>query len=161
MLWKNSSDTFAYKVNISANRNFTIRGVLSKIARIYYPLWSLWTSDCQSKKIYEKQWLIKLEWNENLPLHVSRQWENFIATLPELESIKVQRCFLKVNLKSVVMNGFADASSKAYSAVIYFQTVSSTNERTSQLLCQKSHVVPTKVKAIPRLELSACFHLQS
>ncbi|GFQ84405.1 integrase catalytic domain-containing protein [Trichonephila clavata] len=99
-------------------------------------------------------------WNsERLPPDISQQWENFIKTLPVLEKIKVPRCFLKISAISVVLHGFADASSKTYGAVIYMQTVSIAEESNCQLLCSKSHVAPTKLVTIPRLELCACLLL--
>lgn len=93
----------------------------------------------ESKVPRQQLWLLKLEWNKNLPAHISQQWKNFIRTLPELESIKEVRCFLKVgvNVESVVLNGFADVFSRAYGTVIYTQTVSITNEITSQLFFVK------------------------
>ncbi|GFQ85816.1 integrase catalytic domain-containing protein [Trichonephila clavata] len=51
------------------------------------------------------------------------------------------------------------ASSKAYGAVVYMQTVSITEESNCQLLCSKSRVAPTKLVTIPRLELCACLLL--
>lgn len=59
----------------------------------------------------------------------------------------------------MILNRLADASSKDYGAVIYIQTVSNTHEITSQRICTKSRVAPTKVMTIPRLELSICFFL--
>ncbi|GFQ65677.1 integrase catalytic domain-containing protein [Trichonephila clavata] len=84
----------------------------------------------------EKLWLLKLDWYEILPPDISQQWENFIKTLPDLEKIKVPRCFLKISAIGVVLHGFADASSKAYGAVVYMQTVSITEESNCQLLCK-------------------------
>ncbi|GFW58655.1 integrase catalytic domain-containing protein [Trichonephila clavipes] len=97
----------------------------------------------------QQLWLLKLDWNETLPPDVSIQWRNFIQTLKDIESIHVPRCFLAVPTKFVVLNGFADASSKAYGAVIYVQT----NETTNQLLCSKSRLAPIKSTTILRLEL--------
>ncbi|GFX13384.1 integrase catalytic domain-containing protein [Trichonephila clavipes] len=103
----------------------------------------------------QQLWLLKLDWNETLPPDVSTQWKNFIQTLKDIESIHVPRCFLVVPTKFVVLNGFADASSKAYGAVIYVQT----NETTNQLLCSKSRLAPIKSMTIPRLELCSCLLL--
>lgn len=74
---------------------------------------------------------------------------------------KVPRCFLKADAKYMVLNGFADVSSRAFGAVIYIQTVFNTNEITSQLLCRKSNVAPTKVITMPRHELSTSFFQQN
>ncbi|GBM44342.1 hypothetical protein AVEN_20380-1 [Araneus ventricosus] len=107
----------------------------------------------------QQLWLLKLDWYEILPPDISQQWENFIKTLPDLEKIKIPRCFLKTNAIHVILHGFADASSKGYGAVIYFQTVPIDEESNCRLLCSKSRVAPTKIMTIPRLELSACLLL--
>ncbi|GFU36556.1 integrase catalytic domain-containing protein [Trichonephila clavipes] len=114
----------------------------------------LWDSPgpviAKAKIFMQQLWLLKLDCNETLPPDVPTQWRNFIQTLKDIESIHVPRCFLVVPFtKSVVLNGFADASSKAYGAVIYVQT----NETTNQLLCSKSRLAPIKSTTILRLEL--------
>ncbi|GFW32946.1 integrase catalytic domain-containing protein [Trichonephila clavipes] len=134
MLWDSSGDYFTYKVTTSTDCNYTKRDVLSQIARIYDPLGLLGPVIAKAKIFMQQLWLLKLDWNETLPPDVSTQWRNFIQTLKDIESIHVPRCFLVVPTKFVVLNGFADASSKAYGAVIYVQT----NETTNQLLCSKS-----------------------
>ncbi|GFS79813.1 integrase catalytic domain-containing protein [Trichonephila clavipes] len=149
MLWDSSGNSFTYKVTTSTDCNYTKRDVLSQIARIYDPLGLLGPVIAKAKIFMQQLWLLKLDWNETLPPDVSTQWRNFIQTLKDIESIHVPRCFLVVPKKFVVLNGFADASSKAYGAVIYVQT----NEATNQLLCSKSRLAPIKSMTIPRLEL--------
>ncbi|GFW31193.1 uncharacterized protein TNCV_2577751 [Trichonephila clavipes] len=149
MLWDSSGDSFTYKVTTSTDSNYTKRDVLSRTARIYDPLGLLGPVIAKAKIFMQQLWLLKLDWNETLPPDVSTQWRNFIQTLKDIESIHVPRCFLIVPTKFVVLNGFADASSKAYGAVIYVQT----NETTNQLLCNKSRLAPIKSMTIPRLEL--------
>nr|XP_042900823.1 uncharacterized protein LOC122269859 [Parasteatoda tepidariorum] len=159
MLWNSLTDSFTYKVTTSTDCNYTKRDVLSQIARIYDPLGLLGPVIVKAKIFMQQLWLLQLDWNEALPPDVSKQWENFIKTLPDIESIHVPRCFLEVSARFVVLHGFADASSKAYGAVIYIQGVSNSNEVTTQLLCSKSRVAPTKSMTIPRLELCSCLLL--
>ncbi|GFT01982.1 integrase catalytic domain-containing protein [Trichonephila clavipes] len=155
MLWDSSSDSFTYKVTTSTDCNYTKRDVLSQIALIYDPLGLLGPVIAKAKIFMQQLWLLKVDWNETLPPDVSTQWRNFIQTLKDIESIHVPRCFLVVPTIFVVLNGFSDASSKAYGAVIYVQT----NETTNQLLCSKSRLAPIKSITIPRLELCSCLLL--
>ncbi|GFQ82484.1 uncharacterized protein TNCT_248831 [Trichonephila clavata] len=67
----------------------------------------------------QQLWLLKLTWNEILPSELSQQWEAFIDTLQYLETISVPRCVLLTSVKSIIVQGFADASSNAYGAVVY------------------------------------------
>ena len=56
--------------------------------------------------------------------------------------------------KVVEIHGFADASRKAYCAVIYL-VYDMGGERKVKLLCSKAQVAPLKELTIPRLELMA------
>ncbi|KAG8192160.1 hypothetical protein JTE90_027802 [Oedothorax gibbosus] len=51
--------------------------------------------------------------------------------------------------------GFADASEKAYGAVIYAVSTDSSGRTASKLVCSKSRLAPMKTVTIPRLELCA------
>ncbi|GBM04168.1 hypothetical protein AVEN_115538-1 [Araneus ventricosus] len=159
MIWNSVSDTFTYKANVNINHSYTKRDVLSQIAGIYDPIGLLGPVISKAKIFMQQFWLLKLDWYEILPPDILQQWENFIKTLPDLEKIKIPRCFLKTNAIRVILHGFADASSKDYGAVIYFQTVPIDEESNCRLLCSKSRVAPTKIMTIQRLELSACLLL--
>ncbi|GFS38910.1 integrase catalytic domain-containing protein [Trichonephila inaurata madagascariensis] len=143
MIWNSVSDTFIYKDNVSLNHSCTKLNVLSQIARIYDTFVLIGPVISKAKIFMQQVWLLKLDWYEILPPDISQQWENFVKTLPDLEKIKIHRCFLKISAISVVVHGLADASSKAYCAVIYMQTVSIAEEPNCQLLCSKSRVAPT------------------
>ncbi|GFQ77683.1 integrase catalytic domain-containing protein [Trichonephila clavata] len=159
LLWNSFSDTFTYKVSVRKTLRFTKRDVLSQIARIYDPLGLLGPVISKAKIFMQQLWLLKLTWNEILPSELSQQWEAFIDTLQYLETISVLRCVLLTSVKSIIVQGFADSSSKAYGAVVYIQAVSKTGETRSQLLCSKSRGAPLKMMTIPRLELAACLLL--
>ena len=159
MLWNSLSDTFTYKVNINTSSNFTKRDVLSQIARIYDPLGLLGPVISKAKIFMQELWLLKLDWNEKLPPNICEQWHSFIKTLPDLQYLKIPRCFSTTDSECIILHGFADTSSRAYSAVIYLLSTSNTNESYSILLCSKSRVAPIKIMTVPRLELSYCLLL--
>ncbi|GFQ73985.1 integrase catalytic domain-containing protein [Trichonephila clavata] len=154
LLWNSVSDTFTYKVSVSKTPRFTKRDVLSQIARIYDPLGLLGPVIANAKIFMQQLWLLKLTQNKILPSELSQQWDAFINKLQYLEAPSVPKCVLLTSVKSIIVQGFADASSKAYGAVVYIQAVSKTGETRSQLLCSTSRVAPLKM-TIPRLELAA------
>ncbi|XP_035231549.1 uncharacterized protein LOC118203376 [Stegodyphus dumicola] len=104
-------------------------------------------------------WLLKLDWAEQLPPPLANEWNVLIKTLQSIENIQVPRCILKETFSMLILQGFADASEKAFGAVIYLQSITSPGEYCSKLLCSKSRVAPIKTMTIPRLELSACLLL--
>lgn len=69
-----------YRVNISANRNFTERDVLFQIARIYVLLGLFGTVIAKETTFMEQLWLLKLEWIEKLPSHFIN-FKHFLALI--------------------------------------------------------------------------------
>ncbi|GFW97257.1 uncharacterized protein TNCV_4784711 [Trichonephila clavipes] len=83
----------------------------------------------------------------------AKEWNDFVSTLPVIQNIHVPR--LVIGKGRIIIHGFADASTAAYGAVLYAQSISEEDVST-RLLCSKSRVAPVKPIPIPRLELCAC-----
>ncbi|GFY09994.1 integrase catalytic domain-containing protein [Trichonephila clavipes] len=77
------------KANVSLNRSYTKRDVLSQIARIYDPFGLLGPVISKAKIFMQQLWLLKLDWFEILPPDILQQWEDFIKTQTGLEKIKI------------------------------------------------------------------------
>ncbi|GFU93068.1 uncharacterized protein TNCV_2900531 [Trichonephila clavipes] len=82
-----------------------------------------------------------------------KEWNDFVSTLPVIQNIHVPR--LVIGKGRIIIHGFADASTAAYGAVLYAQSISEEHVST-RLLCSKSRVAPVKPITIPRLELCVC-----
>ncbi|GFU47021.1 integrase catalytic domain-containing protein [Nephila pilipes] len=149
MLWGSSADTFSYKVTVNTNSSFTKRDVLSDIVRIYDPLGFLGPFITKAKIFMQQLWLLKIDWHEKLPSNTAMQWKTLITFLPDLELIKIPRFILHNSVTSIILCSFSDASSKAFGAVIYLQSVSTSSDITSRLLCSKLRVAPIKPMAVP------------
>ena len=80
-------------------------------------------------------------------------WQIWLEDLRETRTISFPRCVLedrKGDVFSNQLHGFADASQKAYCAMVYLVT----EQRTfTKLLSAKTRVAPLKPLSIPRLEL--------
>ncbi|GBM12575.1 hypothetical protein AVEN_78349-1 [Araneus ventricosus] len=156
VLWKPNSDCFSFKVTISQQHSYTKRSILSDISRIYDPLGLIGPVVSKAKIFMQRLWLLKVGWDEPLPEDVTRAWIAFVSLLPCIEQLEIPRHFPSDN--TVIIHGFADASTAAYGAAIYVQCPSSESKST-YLLCSKSHVAPIKPVTIPRLELCAALLL--
>ncbi|GFY46794.1 integrase catalytic domain-containing protein [Trichonephila inaurata madagascariensis] len=84
---------------------------------------------------------------------MAKEWNDFVSTLPVIQNIHVPR--LVIGKGRIIIYVFADASTLAYGAVLYVQSISEEDVST-RLLCSKSRVAPVKPITIPRLELCAC-----
>ncbi|GFX37459.1 integrase catalytic domain-containing protein [Trichonephila clavipes] len=96
---------------------------------------------------------ILTEWEEPLSNPIAKEWNDFVSTLPVIQNIHVLR--LVIGKGRIIIHGFADASTAAYGAVLYAQSISEEDVST-RLLCSKSRVATVKPITIPRLELCAC-----
>ncbi|GFX95937.1 reverse transcriptase domain-containing protein [Trichonephila clavipes] len=93
------------------------------------------------------------EWDEPLSNPIAKEWNEFVSTRPVIQNIHVPR--LVIGKGRIIIHGFADASTAAYGAVLYAQSILEEDVST-RLLCSKSRVAPVKPITIPRLELCAC-----
>ncbi|GFW68974.1 uncharacterized protein TNCV_2918721 [Trichonephila clavipes] len=153
IIWSPQFDYFSFKTVVNCRESYTKREVLSIIARLFDPLGFLGPIITKAKLILEKFWVLKLEWDEPLSNPIAKEWNDFVSTLPVIQNIHVPR--LVIGKGRIIIHGFADASTAAYGAVLYAQSISEEDVST-RLLCSKSRVAPVKPITIPRLELCAC-----
>ena len=98
----------------------------------------------------------KVGWDEEFTGELKARWIGWVSDLKEAKEIQVPRCVYGVNTNlgkvSCSLHGFADASGKAYCAMVYF-VCEFYGEITATLLTSKTRVSPLKPQTIPRLEL--------
>ncbi|GBN54606.1 hypothetical protein AVEN_53101-1 [Araneus ventricosus] len=156
ILWDHLTDCFSFKV-LPGPQN-TKRAVLSNIARIFDPLGLLGPVITVAKIFSQTLWKLKIDWNDSLPEREDEDWERFLNSLHSINQLCIPRHVLCEFLEKLEVHGFADASERAYGAVVCLK--SSADERNCvRLLCSKSHVAPLKSISVPKLELCAALLL--
>ena len=95
----------------------------------------------------------RVEWDEEVSGKRQKEWSDCVVSVAVVEEIKVPRCVYGVYeaTKSCSLHGFADASIKAYCAVVYFVCELVGSFRVE--LTSKTRVAPLKMQTIPRLNL--------
>jgi hypothetical protein len=159
MHWLPQEDLFSFRVDVT-NYRHTKRSILATIARLWDVLGFVSPCILYAKLILRKLWIQRLDWDSPLPVDVLELWTDFIGQLRLLENVKIPRhvgVFHKNCRFSLI--GFADASEKAYGAVIYTHVQYESGSNCVKLLCAKSRVAPVKTVSIPRLELCAALLL--
>ncbi|KAI5715498.1 hypothetical protein M8J77_017131 [Diaphorina citri] len=152
MCWSPKEDKFHFKINQNIASN-TKRGMLSYILTIYDPLGLLSPVILFVKLLIKRLWIAKIDWDSQPPPDILSLWNLFIQQLPSLENISFLR-HINVKINCIFqLVGFADASEKAYGAVIYSRVILPDSTVKVELICAKSKVAPVKVESIPRLEL--------
>lgn len=152
--WDRELDSFKYTVTFPPQPgSVTKRKVISEIARLFDPLG--WVAPCviTAKILIQKLWLAGIDWDDSLPEELLKEWKNYQADLLHLPQIVIPR-WVETRSKAVMeLQGFCDASNKAYAAVVYLRVIEEDCDVKVHLVTAKTKVAPTKQLSIPRLEL--------
>ncbi|XP_035217014.1 uncharacterized protein LOC118190424 [Stegodyphus dumicola] len=153
MLWKPKDDHLTFKTAVNNQDSFTKRQVLSEIAKLLDPLGLIGPVATRAKIFMQRLWLLKLDWNEELPPKELCEWKKFLSQLQLIDQLNIPRYVLTEYSVRTEIHGFSDASEKAYGAAIYIRCITTDGMNYSNLHCSKSRVSPLKPVTIPRLEL--------
>lgn len=162
MLWDPFNDEFRFSADIfdeDTTKPITKQFVLSQISKLFDPIGFVAPVIVLFKILMQSTWERKLAWTEPLPDDMRKQWLHLRDSLNGLDSIKIPRCVIPVNVAWFEIHGFADASKSAYGACLYLRSVKTDSSIDCQLLCSKSRVAPLSEMTIPKLELCAALLL--
>ncbi|XP_070165624.1 uncharacterized protein [Polyergus mexicanus] len=99
----------------------------------------------KAKIIIQTAWLLGLDWNDPLPNHEAAEWTRLREDLSTLTQVKIQRTLQREpRSSSLALHGFADASERAYAAVLYLQSRHKDGHAVTSLITAKRH--PSKWK---------------
>ncbi|XP_034669231.1 uncharacterized protein LOC117902179 isoform X1 [Drosophila subobscura] len=103
----------------------------------------------------QELWLLKQQWDEELPPSYALQWQKYRSELELVHECSLPRAVVPVHASAdrVELYGFADASCRAYGAAIYVRVIDKHGGISANLLAAKSKVAPVRVVSLPRLEL--------
>ncbi|XP_023312339.1 uncharacterized protein LOC111692526 [Anoplophora glabripennis] len=153
LMWLPQSDQLSYDINIVKISRVNKRAILSEISRIFDPLGLLSPCVVVTKMIIQELWLLKLSWDEAIPLQLHTKWIDFRSELHTLNELNIDRHVICRNPIRIELHGFSDASERAYGGCIYLRSVDGYGNVYVRLLYAKAKVSPVKPTTIPRLEL--------
>ncbi|XP_073979979.1 uncharacterized protein [Rhodnius prolixus] len=151
LCWNPSQDYFHFLIRSVPNIQ-TKRQLASQIAKVFDPLGWLIPITVFARAIFRVVCQASFSWDDPLPSSIIQEWSQFAVTLPELSNIRIPR-FLSPSTPKLYLVGFADASERAYAAVVYL--VSLSEETVISLIMSKARIAPMKPVTLPRLELCA------
>ncbi|XP_052740604.1 uncharacterized protein LOC128198559 [Bicyclus anynana] len=152
--WYNLSDEFYFESHYDdMSHKLTKRYIMSIISQIFDPLGLLSPFIITAKVLLQRLWLLKLNFDDEVPHDVKVVWYQFANALPMLNQVRIPRHVVGDDHKYLELHIFTDASESAYGACIYVRTIACSGTITCKLLCSKSKVTPLKPVSIPRLEL--------
>lgn len=121
LLWNPGADCFSFAVNRPEEGALMKRTILSQTAQLFDPLGWLTPVIIQAKISIQSAWLLGLDWNNPLPEREAARWRKFQEEVPQLSKIKIPRAIARESLTSTEVHGFADASERAYAAMVYLK----------------------------------------
>ncbi|XP_070074700.1 uncharacterized protein [Drosophila takahashii] len=158
LYWHPGNDVLTYNVGLAANPDCTKRQVLSDVSRIFDPLGLLAPIVIQFKILFQKLWLLNLDWDDPLPTKLADNWLKWRADLDTLQKFRLPR-FVHNDPDNIELHGFSDASTKAYAAVVYSRVTNDDGSISVSIVAAKTRVAPLKQQSLPRLELCAALLL--
>lgn len=155
LTWNRKSDEFEYAVQLPPlSPPVTKRKVISEISRLFDPLGWLAPVIISAKIFIQKLWLSGIEWDDQLPSPLLKDWLKYRNNLKELTKFSIPRWIHTNQTDSLrELHGFCDASNDAFAAVVYLRVVNSLGKVSVSLITSKTKVAPIKQVSIPRLEL--------
>ena len=153
--WNTAADTISLSSRkLSAINTFvTKRDILQASSQIFDPLGWVTPVTVRAKILLQEVWLTKTTRDEPLPDTIKERWTAILADLRELPNILIPRLYFPPSQTGTHIDNifvFADASTKAYGAIVYLNSGDHISFAMS-----KNRVAPTKPITLPRLELMA------
>ena len=156
--WNPVDDSFHYKPS-PVSKIHTKRELASQIAKIFDPLGWLIPITVFARILFRQIVQGSYNWDEVLPKNISDDWSLLAHQLPQLSVLKIPRFIPSISSNQYLV-GFADASERAYAAVLYVVSIEG-NSTTVRLVTARARMAPIKPVSLPRLELCAAQLLAS
>lgn len=156
LCWIPKDDTFTFhpiQFDSTLTSTPTKRQLLSEISKIFDPLGWLTPVTIKLKILFQDTWKLNLDWDQSIPSDLASIWEKIKKDISQISHLKIPRWIQTQENESFELHGFCDASTLAYSCVVYCK-IRRGNKSYVTLIAGKSKLVPVKkVLSLPRLEL--------
>ena len=157
VMWCMETDAFTFRVAVK-DRPITRRGMLSLVLSVYDPHGFVAPYILQAKILMQEMCARKMAWDDVMCASELARWDTWLADLPQLAKMKIQRSFTPASFGKVVsyrLHHFSDASQVGYGVVSYLCAVNEAGEIHCSFVMGKARVAPLKQMTIPKLELTA------
>ena len=155
--WNTTKDYLSFipkKIDLTDNSAITKRKILQNSSKIFDPLGFLSPITVRAKLLIQELWQKNMDWDEPLDQPTTSKWNYIADDLQKAVKTTIPRCYFDHNRNDndhlPQLHVFADASTKAYGAVVYIQQGNHTS-----FVIAKTRVAPIKQLTLPTLELIA------
>ena len=137
-----------------SNTQPTKRHIVGIAMKFYDPIGFVSPVIIRFKMLFQELCTCKIGWDESLSGQPLNKWRQLVSGFQGITT-SISRCyfvFLAKESSQCSLQGFCDASSGAYAAVVSLKIKNSTESIVNFVAC-KTCVAPTSKQSIPRLEL--------
>lgn len=138
---------------------WTKRRVAKHYSKLYDPLCFICPFIIQARIYFQSLWKMGFEWDEEIPLEHTKDWECWLHELKYLGTINIPRCLKALDsIESVnkqELHIFSDASQNAYGSVAYLRTIYNSGSIHIEFVAARCKLAPLHQHSIPRLEVLA------
>ena len=135
----------------------TKRSILAETSKLYDPLGILSPVIILWKIIFQSVCKSKMGWDDPVEMFIHEQWLKLTQDLKMVGVVQLNRRYFHgkslSELQSVQIHGFADASERAYGAIVYLRVELTDGTVFTELVTSRTRVAPINGDTIPRLEL--------
>ena len=155
--WVSRLDLMAPAIQPPEHYSKTKRGVVSDVSKTFDILGWIAPAVLTMKLLYQQLWQLKTGWDEPIPPDLIKHHSTWREQLPILSSKRLPRCYFRTDVQPLTkqLHCFADASLKAYGAVLYLRSTYKDHPPLVSLLISKTRVAKLKPSTVPRQELCA------
>ena len=156
--WDAESDNLFFELNSPVTDAPTRRIILSIVAAIFDPLGWLSPFTLIGKSILQSLCRKGIGWDDSVGNELTKQWREWTEQFVDVPSIKMSRYYFPDGFGPIAekeLHHFSDGSTKGYGQCSYIRARNSRGDIHCALLISKSRVAPSRIKTIPRLELTA------
>ena len=155
VVWYSSRDVFCFRYNGSFETGSTKRKLFSEIAKFFDPLGWIAPITITLKMLMQATWVKGFQWYDTLRIDLEETWQAAHEQLNALHQIQFLRSICSESKRNIELHIFADASEKAYAAVLYARVEKLDGSVTAKLHACKTKVAPLESISFPKLELCA------
>ncbi len=159
--WIPSEDQFAIKIPdvVELPSKVNKCALLSEVAKIFDPLGLISPATIREKLFIQQLWQEGLKWDQPVLHQLAQKVRAFHHEWPALAAFVLPRCVYPSLPSQPTLIGFADASNKAFCAVVHMQSQKEDQSTSSRIICAKTRVAPLKGRTVPKLQLCAALLL--
>ena len=138
--------------SLPSSNIITKRSVLQDSSLIFDPLGWATPVTIRAKILPQEVWQQKRSWDTPLHEELQKKWVRIRSDILKLSNITIPRAYFPILSDKVIdhLYVFADASTKAYRAIVYL-----CSDNNISFVMSKSCVAPIKALTLPKLELMA------